>query len=236
MKTNQQMLGRHRAVGFTLIELLVVIAIIAILAAILFPVFAKAREKARQISCASNERQLGLAFAQYTQDNDEYLPSATDGGGGGAKVLGGWMYFSQFTASTVAPSGTFDPTQGSIYPYVKSRQVYLCPDDTVGQQSGDSYAMNGCAVSSSGQPRLGKILAAFDAPASYLLLTEEASPNATTDSTDDGYLDPGNSIASMRHTSGVNVAFVDGHVKWYLTPQIGVQFLRYGGDSTMPCH
>jgi prepilin-type N-terminal cleavage/methylation domain-containing protein len=66
--------ARHRKVGFTLIELLVVIAIIAILAAILFPVFAKAREKARQISCASNEKQLGLAFLQYEQDNDEMEP------------------------------------------------------------------------------------------------------------------------------------------------------------------
>src|SRR3984893_11508515 len=65
---------RNKSNGFTLIELLVVIAIIAILAAILFPVFAKVREKARQSSCASNEKQLGLAFAQYTQDYDEKLP------------------------------------------------------------------------------------------------------------------------------------------------------------------
>ena len=68
------MLNRNRLrQGFTLIELLVVIAIIAILAAILFPVFAKAREKARQISCVSNMKQLGLAILQYQQDNDEIL-------------------------------------------------------------------------------------------------------------------------------------------------------------------
>lgn len=66
--------------AFTLIELLVVIAIIAILAAILFPVFAKAREKARQTSCASNEKQLGVALLQYTQDFDEDLPCGTNGG------------------------------------------------------------------------------------------------------------------------------------------------------------
>jgi prepilin-type N-terminal cleavage/methylation domain-containing protein/prepilin-type processing-associated H-X9-DG protein len=68
------MLRQNRQKAFTLIELLVVIAIIAILAAILFPVFAKAREKARQISCASNLKQLGLAIAQYTQDYDEQMP------------------------------------------------------------------------------------------------------------------------------------------------------------------
>jgi prepilin-type N-terminal cleavage/methylation domain-containing protein len=84
--------------GFTLIELLVVIAIIAILASILFPVFAKAREKARQITCASNEKQMGLAILQYNQDNDESEPA---GSGNNATTWGGeW------------------PIQ--VYPYVKS--------------------------------------------------------------------------------------------------------------------
>ncbi|BDI33179.1 hypothetical protein CCAX7_52300 [Capsulimonas corticalis] len=95
---------QHKFRGFTLIELLVVIAIIAILAAILFPVFAKAREKARQISCTSNMKQLGLGLMQYTQDNDETFPS-------GVNNLGrGWA--------------------GAIYPYVKSTGVYKCPDDS----------------------------------------------------------------------------------------------------------
>ena len=94
--------------GFTLIELLVVIAIIAILAAILFPVFAKAREKARQASCQSNEKQIGLAILQYVQDNDETYPVMFTPGNGAGYVS--WT----------------EP----VYPYVKSVQVYKCPDQT----------------------------------------------------------------------------------------------------------
>jgi len=88
--------------GFTLIELLVVIAIIAILAAILFPVFARARENARRSSCASNLKNIGLGVIQYVQDNDEMLP------------LNG--------AITSGPTGT-------LQPYVKSKQIFQCPSD-----------------------------------------------------------------------------------------------------------
>ena len=108
--------------AFTLIELLVVIAIIAILAAILFPVFAKAREKARQTTCLSNNKQLGLGFLQYYQDWDEKFPAS------GVNLLGqGWA--------------------GLIYPYVKSTGVYKCPDDSTPvpagtpQSYGVSYAV-----------------------------------------------------------------------------------------------
>ena len=102
---------RERLGGFTLIELLVVIAIIAILAAILFPVFAKAREKARQTSCTSNLKQLGIAVLQYTQDYDEFYPGGAVGGGNHA----GFAYGNGWA--------------GQVYPFVKATGVFVCPDD-----------------------------------------------------------------------------------------------------------
>ncbi len=100
--------------GFTLIELLVVIAIIAILAAILFPVFAQAREKARQTSCLSNEKQLGLAVIQYSQDYDEVFPMG--GVDRGFWMQGTWAKYTE--------------------PYVKSLAVFHCPDDSDQQHIG----------------------------------------------------------------------------------------------------
>src|SRR6476661_3585247 len=94
--------------AFTLIELLVVIAIIALLAAILFPVFARARENARRSSCINNLKQLGLGLQQYTQDYDEMLPAGNSAANG---------FWGQGWA-------------GAIYPYVKSTQLYKCPNDS----------------------------------------------------------------------------------------------------------
>src|SRR5579871_1175930 len=111
----------HKA--FTLIELLVVIAIIAILAAILFPVFAQAREKARAISCLSNVKQLDLGFMMYIQDYDEEFPywdwqTQASGQGGGCGNNPGCGHFENVWFQ-------------AIYPYVKNGAVYACPDDSI---------------------------------------------------------------------------------------------------------
>ncbi len=102
--------------GFTLIELLVVIAIISILAAILFPVFATAREKARQTACLSNEKQIGLAMMQYVSDYDEVLPVGTTG-----------QWDAIQTPTPTVPLGQGWAAQ--LYPYILSKAVYACPDD-----------------------------------------------------------------------------------------------------------
>lgn len=156
---------RHRQLtrsGFTLIELLVVIAIISILAAILFPVFARARENARRASCMSNLKQITLGFMQYTQDYDEKFPPAlwedpltyTDSGSGS----GSHSFIVQSPLDPSTPAGRFNtsPSSGSdhyyswmdfIFPYVKSLQLFECPSFHVGvtgtaQNGAASYGYN----------------------------------------------------------------------------------------------
>ncbi len=113
--------------GFTLIELLVVIAILSILAATLFPVFAQAREKARQITCASNLRQLGLAALLYVQDSDDTWPVAQYQDGAR----------TQYWACAKTAPGVFDLSQGLFQPYERDTQVGRCPSWTGTPRFGD---------------------------------------------------------------------------------------------------
>ena len=158
------MTRKDRSHGFTLIELLVVIAIIAILAAILFPVFQKVRENARKIACLSNTKQIGLGVTQYQQDADEKCPNGVNPYGGGQ----GWA--------------------GQIYPYVKSTGVFLCPDDSAILKGGDgtpfhpsSYAYNSQVTIASPTPAAAGArpdslsLAAYGSPAKTVLLAEIAN-------------------------------------------------------------
>ena len=113
---------RKRA--FTLIELLVVIAIIAILAAILFPVFAKAREAARKTSCINNLKQMGTGVAMYSQDYDESLPMVRGGG--------------NFVGNNNCGAGKSGTWRMAIQPYVKNTQIYACPSNTSGLSAEDN--------------------------------------------------------------------------------------------------
>jgi len=148
--------ARKRA-GFTLIELLVVIAIIAILAAILFPVFARARENARRTSCASNLKQIGLGIMQYVQDYDEHYPLSWYGRVPGGPTYGSYQqtqagtpgaYFKICDPSTCGSGGAghFITWMDLIYPYVKSVQIFVCPSSTNPLYSGSpipDYWMSG---------------------------------------------------------------------------------------------
>jgi prepilin-type N-terminal cleavage/methylation domain-containing protein/prepilin-type processing-associated H-X9-DG protein len=233
--------------GFTLIELLVVIAIIAILAVILFPVFSKAREKARQTSCTSNEKQLGLAFMQYVQDYDEYYPNGLPTTYGLTFNLGtGWA--------------------GVVYPYVKSTGIFVCPDDTSTPASGSyqvSYAYNVDiprydAANNYGAIQASKLLA----PANTVLLsecTDGSGPLTSAPETGTAHFSPSGNGYTMYdtysatsnaalfqtgymggastnttsyynnngagvHTNASNYLLSDGHVKWLAATKVSAGF------------
>lgn len=194
--------------GFTLIELLVVMAIISILAGMLFPAFASARGAALQTVCLSNAKQLGLAFSMYSEDNDGMLPSATHGDPG-AGLEGGWVWYEEL-------NGKFEVRRGSLYPYVKNAEVYVCKMDGHGKATGDSYAMSGCVLQPPGVGyALGASSYAWDDSSSTVMLVEEGVPGnfGSKGGTNDGYFNVELDTLSDRHFGGTMVVHLDTSAK-----------------------
>ena len=225
--------------GFTLIELLVVIAIIAILAAILFPVFAQAREKARQTACMSNLKQIGTAAYMYVQDYDERYP------------------YSDVTLPNGSP-GPLNPAANTgfglrvnhykweawLMPYIKNTQIFFCPsrtrDEAAWATNGEiknGYALNVAITGASNGASnrvsfLGGGIAGLQSPAETFLIQElwnQVTYNYLLPNGSDAvlypaalredwtaYLKPNGNVdkKSTPHSDGFNLAFCDGHAKW----------------------
>ena len=199
----KHLVRKQRIKAFTLIELLVVIAIISILAAILFPVFARARENARRASCMSNIKQIALSSIMYSQDYDERLVPYQNTA---APILS-WYQILQ--------------------PYIKNNQVLFCPSDSNSDSSKPpiynniSYGWNWyylCYLPNSNFSSGGLSLAAISAPSETVMVGD--SQGTVTGATAYGIYSQTLLLSPPRHLGGMNMGFVDGHVKWFNVPGV----------------
>ena len=165
---------RQRDRGFTLIELLVVIAIIAILAAILFPVFSKAKEQARQTVCSSNMHQLALGFLMYTKEYDGYFPSA---GNVNSTYTTDWVSVNPSYIVVDGVNYIANVERGSLFPYVKDKKVYRCPSDPT--ITSISYMMPQ-QLDPSTTPTDTANIDDFRYPSSTIMVVEEAADTSGT--------------------------------------------------------
>jgi len=195
--------------GFTLVELMIVIAIIAMLAAILFPAFSEAREASRRTSCSSNLKQIGIAFNMYCQDNDGLVPNRTTN------------------------SSTLVTTMAN---YTKNSRLFVCPSQTLSCSSTGVYGpvdINGTNFESYGYN--ANIAAATGLSILQIDTARTELMSEIPGAVDRGY--PFNGIGDPRfnpdprHFSGLNLVFIDGHVKWFNASNPGLTCKVYGNMS-----